>query len=190
MTGRPRTCTVYYTINEYGEIYHISYSREEVDDLYVRKYKSGLTTEEAITLVKIMKNKYELDRIEIEEEIPEKLKYLKLPPKCHKSRLSSSWNKGIKSNNTYKTSSVKNNNIIKSKKRIWLNDTFINKSCLYCHESEITCLLYYPDMAKINKLNNIIGITSSREEINLVISSQEVVCLNCKSKLDIGLELI
>jgi hypothetical protein len=137
-----------------------------------------------------MKNKYGIDSIDINESIPDKLKYLKLPPLKHKSRLTTSWNKGLKTGGYYKSSSTKANNRIKTKKEIWLNNTFINKSCAFCHESEITCLRYYPKGRMIVRINNNIGITQRRCKLIKLIEDQHVVCLNCESKLNIGLELI
>jgi hypothetical protein len=188
--GRPRTWTVYYTFNDKGIIYHIFCTKDRNHDERVRKYKSGLTNSEAILLVKIMKNKYGIDSIDINESIPDKLKYLKLPPRGHKSRLTTSWNKGIKTSKSYKSASTKANDRLKSKKEIWLNNTFINKSCIFCHESEITCLRYYPKGGTIIRINNNLGITQARCDLIKLIENQDVVCLNCESKLNIGLELI
>jgi hypothetical protein len=188
--GRPRTWAVYYTFNDGGIIYHIFYTKDRNHDKSVRKYKSGLTKSEAIILVKIMKNKYGIDSIDINESIPDKLKYLKLPPLKHKSRLSTSWNKGLKTEKSNSTSSSKANNRIKSKKEIWLNNTFANKSCVFCHESEIACLRYYPKGRIIIRINNNLGITQPRCNLIKLIDDQDVVCLNCESKLSIGLELI
>jgi hypothetical protein len=188
--GRPRTWTVYYAFNSEGIIYNIFYTKDENHDKGVRKYKSGLTNSEAILLVKIMKNKYGIDSIDINESIPDKLKYLKLPPLSHKSRLTTSWNKGLRTGGSYKSASTKANNRLKSKKEIWLNNTFINKSCVFCHESEITCLRYYPKGREIIRINNNLGITQARCKLIELIENQDVVCLNCESKLNIGLELI
>ena len=188
--GRPRTWTVYYTFNSDGIIYNIFYTKDKNCDDRVRKYKSGLTNSEAILLVKIMKNKYGIDSIDINESIPDKLKYLKLPPLSHKSRLTTSWNKGISSPKSNSTSSTKANNRIKTKKEIWLNNTFTNKSCVFCHESETACLRYYPKGRMIIRINNNLGITQRRCKLVKLIEDQDVVCLNCESKLNIGLELI
>jgi len=156
----------------------------------IRKFKSLLSQDEAMILVKIMKNHYEIDAMDIRDKIPDKLKYLSLPPKTHKSRLNEPWNKGVLSSKVYKTSSIRANNKIKNKKHIWLNNTFKDKSCIYCHESELSCLSYYPDMKKIKLINNSIGITEDRLDLIDLINDQDVVCLNCESKLKIGLELI
>jgi len=176
--------------NDEGTIYHIFYGNEEVNNNRTRKYKSGLTPIEAILLCKIMKAKYGIDNIAIEESIPDNLKYLKLPPKTHKSRLTPPWNKGTRNNNKYKTSSVKANEKIKTKKQIWLNNTFKDKSCKYCHESELYCLRYYPDMKKIKLINSNMKISDNRLDLINLINEQDIVCLNCESKLNIGLELI
>ena len=188
--GRPRTWTVYYTFNDEGKIYHIFYSKDRNHDKRVRKYKSGLSNSEALLLVKIMKNKYGIDSIDINESIPDKLKYLKLPPLKHKSRLTTSWNKDLRTERSNSTSSTKANNRIKTKKEIWLNNTFTNKSCVFCHESEIVCLRYYPKGGAIIRMNNNLGITHGRCNLIKLIENQDVVCLNCESKLNIGLELI
>jgi hypothetical protein len=167
MKGRPRKWSVYYFSNEEGKIYKIINSLIKVPNS--KKYKSNLTENESYLLCKMMERKF--------------------PPLIHKSRLKVPWNKGNKSDINYKTSSVKANSKIKNKKDIWLNDTFIDKSCLYCHESESVCLIYYPDMNKIIKINNYLGILESRSYLRTIIENQQVVCLNCNSKLDIGLEL-
>ncbi len=188
--GRPRTWTVYYTFNSDGIIYNIFYTKDKNCDDRVRKYKSGLTNSEAILLVKIMKNKYGIDSVDINESIPDKLKYLKLPPLSHKSRLTTSWNKGLRTGGSYKSASTKANNRLKSKKEIWLNNTFVEKSCVFCHESETSCLRYYPKGREIIRINNNLGITQARCKLIELIENQDVVCLNCESKLNIGLELI
>lgn len=188
MKGRPRKWSVYYFSNEEGKIYKIINSLIKVPNS--KKYKSNLTENESYLLCKMMENKYHILYHDINPElIPEKLKFLKFPPLIHKSRLKVPWNKGNKSDINYKTSSVKANSKIKNKKDIWLNNTFIDKSCLYCHESESVCLIYYPDMNKIIKINNYLGILESRSYLRTIIENQQVVCLNCNSKLDIGLEL-
>jgi hypothetical protein len=187
---RPRMCTVYCSIDQEGTIYDISYGNEEKTDFRFRKYMSNLSANEAKILVDIMKNYYKLDTSEI-DDIPDKLKFLKFPPKTHKSRLTSSWNKGIKkSNKTYKTSSTKANNKVTSKKSLWLSNTLVNKSCEYCFESEVNCLRYLPDHDKIIKLNKTLSLSESRDYLLNIINLQKVVCLNCQRKIDIGLELI
>ena len=101
--GRPRSWSVYYTFNDEGTIYNVFYGNTIMDGDHIRKYKSGLSSDHAILLCKIMKSKYNIDNIDIDENIPDILKYLKLPPKTHKSRLNEPWNKGIKSDKVYKT---------------------------------------------------------------------------------------
>ena len=188
--GRPRSWGVYYVFNEEGTIYHIFCSIDEVQDPRMRKFKSLLSKGEAALLLKIMKNHYGIDIIDIVDEIPDKLKYLSFPPKTHRSRLNEPWNKGISNERSGKTYSVRANNKVRNKKHIWLNNTFKDKSCIYCHESERSCLRYYPLMQKIKAINNSIGLTEDRDHLIKLINEQDVVCLNCESKLNIGLELI
>ncbi len=189
MQGRPRLWSVYYHIDKFGEIIDISSSDEDILNKTIRCYMSRLTLSESKLLVKMMLIKYTLSTGKLPNEIPSKLMYLKFPPKKHKSRISTSWNKGLKSNHTNKTSSVKANNKVKNKKLNWLIDTYQDKSCIYCHEGESACLIYHPDIDEINKINNLLGINESRIELNKLIDQQDVHCLNCNKKLDIGLEL-
>ena len=189
-SGRPRSWSVYYRFNEEGTIYHIFCAMDDSTGKDIRKFKSLLSKDEAMILVKIMKNHYGIDIIDVIDEIPDKLKYLSLPPKTHKSRLNKPWNKGMLSSRSYKTYSLRANNKVRNKKHIWLNNTFKDKSCIYCHESELSCLRYYPDMKKIRSINSSIGITDDRLKLINLINDQDVVCLNCESKLNIGLELI
>lgn len=190
--GRPRSWTVYFTINQLGEIYHVFHSNEpqtECND--IRKYKSGLSKHDSFVLTKIMRNYYKISNYHINvEEVSPKLKYLKFPPKTHKSRLTPSWNKGLKTNKKYKTSSSIANRKIENKKNIWLLNTFVQKACTFCFESEINCLSYYPDMTEIKKINKYLGLGQPRDSLLKTIEIQKVVCLNCLKKLDIGLELV
>lgn len=190
--GRPRLWTVYFTFNGSGEIYHVFHSMEKPEGSNdIRKYKSGLSEHESTILVKMMRNYYKLGSSHIDpEEVPYKLKYLKFPPKQHKSRLTTSWNKGLKVERKYKTSSVGANQRVRNKKDIWLLNTFVQKSCIHCYESEINCLSYYPDMGEIKKINSCLGLGEPREALLKTINVQKVVCLNCSKKLDMGLELV
>ena len=190
--GRPRSWTVYFTINQLGEIYHVFHSNEpQIESADVRKYKSGLSKHDSFVLVKMMRNYYKISNSHINlEDVSHKLKYLKFPPKSHKSRLTTSWNKGIRLNKKYKTSSTTANQRVNNKKNIWLLNTFIQKSCTFCFESEINCLSYYPDMKEIKKINNYLNLGQPRESLLKTIEIQKIVCLNCLKKLDIGLELV
>jgi hypothetical protein len=191
---RPRTWTVYYSIDTEGTICDISYGNKEPCGFHFRKYMSNLSESEAQTLVDIMKSYYKLETFDYLyhiDHLPDKLKFLKFPPKTHKSRLTSSWNKGHrKSGKTYKTSSTKANKRLESKKSIWLSNTFVNKACQYCYEAEVNCLRYLPDHTNISKLNKILSLSESRDHLLNIIESQRVVCLNCQRKIDMGLELI
>ena len=190
--GRPRSWTVYFTFNGSGEIYQVFHSMDKLEETSdIRKYKSGLSEHESKILVKIMRNYYKIGSAHIElNEIPNKLKYLKFPPKSHKSRLTPSWNKGLTTDKKYKTSSTKANQKVANKKDIWLLNTFAQKACSYCYEGEISCLSYHPDMKEIKRINTYLGLNQSREALLKTIEIQKIVCLNCSKKLDMGLELV
>jgi hypothetical protein len=159
-----------------------------------RKYKSLLSLEESLLLCRMMKNFYALDNIDMDSyTIPDKLKFIKFPPKQHAGRLSSSWNVGMrKSGKDIKTKSKGSsyNKKIDTKKRQWLYSTFSDKVCEYCHEAENTVLTYHPNMKEICNINFDLGVNESRSLIIDMIESQEVRCLNCNGKIQGGHELI
>jgi|LWDU01.1.fsa_nt_gi hypothetical protein len=194
-TGRPRSYTTYYTFDDTGSIIHIFASNTEPAGCdRTRKYKSLLSFEESILLCRIMKNFYNIDSFEINPcSIPDKLKFLKFPPKKHSGRLSSSWNVGKRKSRKdlkFNPKGTDYNKKIDTKKRQWLYSTFSDKVCAYCHESENSVLLYHPNMKEIAKINSNLGVNESRSFVIDMIESQEVRCLNCNGKIQGGHELI
>ena len=76
------------------------------------------------------------------------------------------------------------------KRDLWINDYLANQFCLYCGESDVTALAFYPNNKEIRAFSKKTGL---RKELRLrvleAIRATVIVCLNCESKLDNGREL-
>ena len=60
-----------------------------------------------------------------------------------------------------------------------------NSKCQYCDENEIACLKFHPHDKEIRDKIKRVGMNSeSRKEVEKLINESDIVCANCKIKID------
>jgi len=60
-----------------------------------------------------------------------------------------------------------------------------NNKCHYCGEPEIACLKFHPHDKEIRDKIKRVGMNSeSRKEVEKLINESDIVCANCKIKID------
>ena len=76
------------------------------------------------------------------------------------------------------------------KRDIWINELLADKICIYCGEAETCTLAFYPDNKEIRIISRSKGL---RERLRLPIleriQKNQIVCLNCESKLNNDIQL-
>jgi len=76
------------------------------------------------------------------------------------------------------------------KRDLWINEYLDQEFCVYCGESDIEALAFYPNNKEIRAFSRKTGL---RKELRLrvleAIRPTVIVCLNCEAKLNNGKEL-
>ena len=76
------------------------------------------------------------------------------------------------------------------KRDIWINELLADKTCIYCGAAETCALVYYPDNKEIRIISRSKGL---REKLRIPIleriQKNQIVCLNCESKLNNDIQL-
>ena len=76
------------------------------------------------------------------------------------------------------------------KRDIWINELLADKSCIYCGETETCTLIFHPDDQKIRIFSRSKGLREGlRVPILEWIQKNQIVCLNCESKLKNDIQL-
>ena len=76
------------------------------------------------------------------------------------------------------------------KRDIGINELLADKSCIFCGETETCTLAFYPDNKEIRIISRQKGL---RERLRIPIleriQKNQIVCLNCESKLNNDIQL-
>lgn len=155
--------------------------------------KRNLSEHEALSMESALIEHYGIDTLKNEKSngVDPAILY-KFPPRTHGTRKKHPLKYAPKTCSKdhyerYKESLKLQNKKQTRKRDLWINTHLNQEFCVYCGESSIEALAFYPNNKEIRALSRKTGL---RKELRLrvleAIQSTIIVCLNCEAKLNNG----